>query len=40
LHRGYAPTYEVLDRSTTHRLMRENGIQAFAKLEAPVRAAD
>lgn len=39
LRRGYAPTYEVLDRSTTHRLMRENGIQAFAKLEALVQAA-
>ncbi len=32
--RGYAPTYDELDRSKTHRLMRENGSSAREKLES------
>jgi glutathione S-transferase len=37
--RGYAPTYDVLDRSRTHQLMRENGMHAFARLKSLVEAA-
>jgi len=37
--RGYRPTYEILDRSRTHQLMRENGIAAFEKLRSLVQAA-
>ena len=36
---GYAPTYEVLDRSKTHQLMRDNGALAFSKLKSLVLAA-
>jgi glutathione S-transferase len=37
--RGYVPTYDVLNRSRTHELMRENGAAAFSKLKSLVEAA-
>jgi glutathione S-transferase len=36
---GYRPTYDALERSRTHQLMRENGATAFAKLKSLVAAA-
>jgi len=35
---GYAPTYEELNRSETHRLMRENGMRAREKLRSLITA--
>lgn len=36
---AYPLTYEILDKSVSHRLMRENGKQAFEKLRALVERA-